>query len=159
TIKLRLIDPHRSAVAYMNGLSPRLRRFPLFESRFDGEQIFMFAVLRMSFEGRPSPGETAPPCRADYIFGEYLGQCVAELSVEYGNLSDVAHRPNSQRSKKALRHCTNLSPTTLGQNSANFHLGLGGELGANEVLYPSHRLYSSRFERMKNKRAGVKEER
>jgi hypothetical protein len=81
----------------------------------------------MSLDYHPSPGETATPCRADYIFGEYLGQCVAELSVEYGNLSEVAHSPNSHRSKKALRHCTNfIAATTLGQNSANFHLGLCG---------------------------------
>ena len=31
----------------MNGLCPGLRRFPLFESRFDGEKIFVFAVLRV----------------------------------------------------------------------------------------------------------------
>jgi len=59
----------------------------------------MFAVLRMSLDYRPSPGETATPCRAYYIFGEYLGQCVGELLVEYGNLSEATHSPNSQRSK------------------------------------------------------------
>jgi hypothetical protein len=43
----RVGDPHRPAIAHMNGLSPGLRRFPLFESRFDGEKIFVFAVLRV----------------------------------------------------------------------------------------------------------------
>jgi hypothetical protein len=83
----------------MNGLPPGLRRFPPCESRFDGEKIFVFAVLRMSLDYRPSPGETAPPCRADHIFGEYLGQGFGELSVEYGNFSEAAHSPSSQRSK------------------------------------------------------------
>ena len=41
----RVDDPHRPAVAHMNGLSPGLRRFPLFKSRFDGEKIFV--VLRV----------------------------------------------------------------------------------------------------------------
>jgi hypothetical protein len=91
----------------MNGLSPGLRRFPLFESRFDGEKIFVFAVLRMSLDYRPSPGETATPCRADYIFGEYLGQCIGEFSVEYGNLSEAAHSPNSQGRKFCSSPCIN----------------------------------------------------
>jgi hypothetical protein len=112
---------HTVRRAYMNGLSPGLRRFPLFESRFDGEKIFVFAVLRMSLDYRPSPGEAATPCRADYIFGEYLGQCVGELSVEYGNLSEATHSP-THRFEISLfailsilsrqRHCR--------QNSANF---------------------------------------
>jgi hypothetical protein len=106
-----------------------LRWFTEGESRFDGEKIFVFAVLRMSLDCRPSPGETATPCRADYIFGEYLGQCVGELSVEYGNLSEVAHNPNSQRSKNALRHCIPFkSPTTLSPKLR--HLGLYGSLAA-----------------------------
>jgi hypothetical protein len=71
-----------AAIVYPEPISSTgLLSFPLFKSGFHGQKVFMFVILRMSLDRCPGSGEPTTARWPNNIFGQYLRQCVRELTI------------------------------------------------------------------------------